>query len=211
MANTPVRSISPRRPSRDPIDHARRRLAPLALCVLVALTAACAKDDPVARDDAPPPPSSIPGLPTGGALTPVEVTRSATPSSVDPQLLPDNARKASAMSGLTAEQKMCIDDTIYRTIQGDPSIASDDGKLASVMGSAMALCNGDRYAATLVESLVTGFGLTADQAACVQQKLSADPGATARLLGAVATADLIQVSDAFAPFESSCGFTLAEG
>ena len=183
-----------------------RKLGALLLCLFAALAVACSKDEPATQLTSTP--SSIPGLPTGTGLTHVDVTKVETPSSIDPKLLPENARRASAMTGLTPEQKICIDDTIYQTIQADGSIASDNAKVASVMGSAMTLCGGDTFAKSLVQAMASTFGLTPDQAACVQQKMAADPDASARLLGAASTADPMQVVDAFGAFEEACGFTM---
>src|SRR6185436_18361639 len=63
-----------------------RRLAGCALCLFVLLAAACSNDEPI---------TASPQLPAGTALTHVDVTKVATPSSVDPQQLPANARRAS--------------------------------------------------------------------------------------------------------------------
>jgi hypothetical protein len=136
------------------------------------------------------------------------VTKPATPTSIDPDQLPPAARAASAMKGLTTDQRVCIDATIYGTVRDDATIAPDQGKLASVIGSAMALCAGDQFTSPLVDDLVAEVGLTADQASCLRQQLHEDPDEAAQLLGAIATASLDQIDDALGNVEDTCGFTV---
>jgi hypothetical protein len=185
------------------------RITALVLLAGLALpaVAGCSKDEP-STDSAPTTTEAPPsGIVAASTVVPVPVTKPTSPSSVDPQTLPEPARTASQMEGLTPPEQTCIDYTIAQTLKADPSIETTEGKLQGLMGEAMVTCvGGQRAGALLIDGLFAGpdmdITLSDKDKACFGQAFAADERTTALLLGSVLSynpALIVRYARAFEP------------
>ena len=197
------------------MNHSYRMLAAGALLAILAgcsdpPRAAAPSSAPAAPAPAAPAPVAGMQMPVDTAVVPATVVRPANPSPVDPSSLSPTARGVSQMTSLAGDERTCAEAAIKATLDGDPTIAGSNGKVAGVMGAAVVACTTPQRAADiLVDSLGPEDGALAEpMAACVRQVVLADPSTATRFLASVFTTDQGAVLSAAQPFADRCSVDL---
>jgi hypothetical protein len=187
-----------------------RLLSSAAVGIALLLAAACGGDDPDASSS---PNNDGVALPASDQFVDVPVTKPANPQPVEVGKLPSSARAISLMPGLSAAEKTCANAAVKGTIDGDPSIATTNAKMASVLGNSVVVCTTPDRLATVVSGAMAPEGqhLTPEQQSCLQKSISADTRGTARFLAAVLTVNPKSIMAESQRYDDACRVDVAPG
>jgi hypothetical protein len=178
--------------------------------VLAAVVAGCSDTptDTVHSSVSPAPSLSIP---TDTAVVDVAVTKPANPTPVQRGDLPPQAQVVTQFQQLTPDEHLCTDYAVKHTLDADPSMSTVNGKVAAVIGNAIVACTApDRLGELLNTALASGGrSVSAEQVACLNSLVAADPGVAGRFFSAVLTANPIAVLSATQPLIEQCHLSLA--
>jgi hypothetical protein len=191
----------------------KRKIAALALGAALVLTGACSKGEPEATSDA--------GTDTGTTYAPedlqlvdVPVSKPAPGTKVDAAALPAEVSNFAAVPGISPDQQTCINGAMKQAIDADPTLAKTPGKVASLGGGAVAVCDaGAVFTEPLLQGLATGEAggkvqLTPQQSTCLKDAFAADKASTGKLISGSMTLNATVIQEALAPFEAKCGVKL---
>jgi hypothetical protein len=137
------------------------------------------------------------------------VTRPETIVKVDPADLPAKVQAIRWAPTVSQDEQDCVNLVVYRTVDADPGLASDESALAQVTGRAVAVCLAQDKVADLLTQDLAGKA-TDEQIACVKNEIvAADPKSLSIFLGGLATGDEHLVASVAKALDVSCGTTLA--
>jgi hypothetical protein len=190
----------------DPKEHllVNRALSSVAIGASLLIAVACSGEPPAAV--APPAANDETELPEASEIVDVGVTRPASPAPVDVKTLPPTARVVSQMPGLSADEKLCANQAIKTTLDGDPTIATTNAKMASVLGNSVVVCTPPPHLAAIISDGIApdGGSLTPEQRTCLDKAVADDSRATARFLAALMTLDIATITTTSRRFSELC-------
>jgi hypothetical protein len=153
--------------------------------------------------------SSGTSAPGGMAAKVPTVTRPANVEKVDKARLPAKAQAANFGNVFTADEQDCIYYVIYRSVESDASLATNDAQLAGVTGASIVACVAqDKIAALLTADLA---GKVSDvQMACLQREINgADAESLAIFLGGLVINEPTIVASVSKALDQACSTNLA--
>jgi hypothetical protein len=197
----------------------KRQIAALALGAAALLSGACASNSEQSESTTTQP-AEDPGptySPEDMKLVDVPVSRPAPGVKVDAASLPQDFANYAAAPGLSPEQQDCVNGAIKTAVDQDPSLAKTPGKVASVGGKAVTVCD----AATVVtEPMLQGLSssegdpqtvkLTEQQSACLKNAFATNKDATWRVVAGMMSLNVEALKESFVPFDSTCGVKLSD-
>jgi hypothetical protein len=191
-----------------------RKIAALALGAVIVLTGACGKNEPEATTDSVPEETAPAYKPEDMELVDVPVSKPPADLKVDAAALPTELQGFTTVQGLSEAQQTCINGAMKQAVDADPSLPSTPGKVASLGGGAVAVCDGGAvFTDQILEGLATNetVKLTAAQNTCLKQEFATDKEHTAKFISASMTLNPTAIQDALAPFETKCGVKISQG
>jgi hypothetical protein len=189
----------------------RRHLALLsgALLATAALTAGCSSTD---TGSPTPDNSTESSRASSTSITPgsiPKVTRPANVTKVEVVQLPAKAQVAQWGTAISQDEQDCINYVIYKAVEDDPTIASNDYLLAGVTGGSLVACVPQENLAALLTEDLKGKA-TDTQIACVKQEIvAADPQSLAVFLGGLVIQLPSIVASVSQALDATCGTSLA--
>lgn len=198
----------------------KRKIAALTLGAAIVLAGACASSEPEsgATDttssaaDA----STTTVTPADMKLVDVPVEKPTPGVKVSKDALPAELSNFAEVAGLSPDQQSCVNGAMKQAVDKDPTLTEAPGKVMSLGGKAIAVCDaGDVFTDSLLQSL-TGPGaegaaqVTPEQSACLKEAFKDDADATAKFISGALTMSEQNIRDGLAPFEAKCGVTLMQ-
>jgi hypothetical protein len=145
---------------------------------------------------------------TAGSIP--KVTKPASVTKVEVVQLPAKAQTARWGSAISQDEQDCINYVIYKAVEDNPGIASDDYLLAGVTGGSLVACVTQEDLAALLTEDRKGKA-TETQIDCVKQEIvAADPQSLAVFLGGLVIQLPSIVAGVSQALDASCGTSLAK-